>query len=49
VRSSEENEFNISTQQVISVERNPAVEKHEPVVCVCWNVLLLLTQTPLDH
>lgn len=27
---------------------NPAVEKHEPVVCVCWNVLLLLTQNPLD-
>lgn len=23
-------------------------EKHEPVVCVCWNVLLLLTQNPLD-
>lgn len=37
VRTWEENEPSVSTQQVISAERqkpNPAVEKREPVVCV---------------
>lgn len=51
VRTWEENEPSVSTQQVISAERQRnriLLWRNRNRLCVCWNVLLLLTQNPLD-